>query len=100
MTISLKKIRAKLPKKMVRAADRKTKKLLKEKDLAGVRKLGGVTQEKLAKKMAIKQSTLSQFEKRKNIGLNTLREHVEALGGRLEIQVVFKEFTVPLHMKH
>lgn len=99
MTIKLSTVRAKLPKKVVRAADQKTKKLLQEMKLSEMRELQGITQEKLARKLQIKQSSLSKFESRENIRLNTLKDHIEAMGGELQIQAVFKDFIIPLHIK-
>lgn len=100
MSITLRAVRAKLPKAVVKAADQKTKKMLKEMNLSEVRQLQGVTQEKLANKLRVKQSSLSKLESRENIRLNTLREHAAALGGKLQVQVVFKDFIVPLHIGH
>ena len=100
MTITLRAVRAKLPKTVVKAADKKTKKMLKEMNLSEVRQLQGITQEKLARKLEVKQSSLSKLESRENIRLSTLKEHAEALGGKLQVHVVFKDFIVPLHIGH
>lgn len=99
MTIKLSAVRAKLSKTVVQAADQKTKKMLQEMELSEVRQLQGFTQEKLARKLKIKQSSLSKFESRENIRLDTLTEHVEAMGGKLQVQAVFKDFIIPLHLK-
>jgi DNA-binding XRE family transcriptional regulator len=98
MTIELSAVRAKLPKTVVKAADQKTKKMLQEMKLSEVRQFQGITQEKLAHKLQVKQSSLSKFESRANVRLDTLKEHVEAMGGKLQVQAVFKDFIIPLHI--
>jgi transcriptional regulator with XRE-family HTH domain len=50
-----------------------------------------VTQQELARRLGIKQSTLSKFEGRRNMTIQKMQEYVEALGGELVITVVFKK---------
>ena len=39
------------------------------------------------------EAAISQLERREDIRLSTLRRYVEAMGGRLEMKVVFEEFS-------
>lgn len=55
--------------------------------LAGLRKLEGVTQVELARKLGIKQPVVSQLEQQDDMQVSTLQRIVEALGGVLEITV-------------
>jgi len=98
MSIKLSTIRKKLSKDVVRAAEQKTKKMLQSMKLAEVRELHGLTQEKLAEKLKIRQSSLSKFEGRGNVRIETLKEHIEALGGKLQVQAVFRDFIIPLNI--
>ena len=53
------------------------------------REAAGVTQEELAERMHMTQPALSRFERRPNITMSVLQRYVEALGGKLEVNVVF-----------
>lgn len=52
-----------------------------------IRELGGLTQVDLAKKLKIKQSTVSKIESNQDICLSTLLRYVTTLGGELTIHV-------------
>ena len=59
--------------------------------LAGVRRLQGVSQEKLAAELRIKQSSVSKLEQREDLLLSSLRALVEGLGGRLHVRACFPD---------
>lgn len=48
----------------------------------------GVTQEELAERLHMSQPALSRFERRPNITMSVLQRYVEALGGKLEVNVL------------
>lgn len=56
--------------------------------LREVRKLAGVTQVELARRIGITQGELSRFERRPNRNLETLQRYAEALGGEVEVAIV------------
>lgn len=56
--------------------------------LRELRKLVGKTQNTVAESMGMAQSELSRFEHREDCRLSTLRQYVQALGGRLEIAAI------------
>lgn len=60
-------------------------------NLAELRKAKAVTQVEVARLLARGQSTVSAVEHSEDPKLSTLREYVEALGGRLEIAAVFED---------
>jgi hypothetical protein len=60
-------------------------------NLAELRKAKEVTQVEIAGLLARGQSTVSALEHSEDPKLSTLREYVEALGGRLEIAAVFED---------
>jgi DNA-binding XRE family transcriptional regulator len=64
--------------------------------LAELRHELGVTQEELAHALDVSQSNISRVERSEDLYLSTLRGYVEALGGRLEINAVFPDRTIPL----
>ena len=53
--------------------------------LVEIRKQEGMTQADLAKKLGIKQPSLSKLESQADIQVSTLRNLVKALGGDLEL---------------
>jgi DNA-binding XRE family transcriptional regulator len=59
-----------------------------------------ITQEELARALDVSQSNVSRIERAEDLYLSTLRGYVEALGGKLEINAVFPERTIPLTSGH
>lgn len=55
--------------------------------LRDVRKAMGKTQATVARQLGIKQENVARFEKRGDMLLSTLRGYVEALGGRVTLNV-------------
>jgi transcriptional regulator with XRE-family HTH domain len=59
--------------------------------LADLRKQAGLTQTVVGERMGVGQEQVSRVERRADVHLSTLREYVEALGGRLELAAVFPD---------
>ncbi len=59
--------------------------------LADVRKRRAVTQREVAAALGISQSDVSKLERRSDVRISTLRQFVEALGGRLVISADFDD---------
>jgi transcriptional regulator with XRE-family HTH domain len=51
----------------------------------------GVTQVELASRLGKSQGNVSELERREDVYLSSLREYIEALGGRLEVTAVFDD---------
>lgn len=66
--------------------------------LAEIRQLMDLTQETVAAAQAIKQPSVQRIEKRGNVEVMTLARHVRALGGRLEMSVVFDDMEARLEL--
>lgn len=64
--------------------------------LQEIRTRRGVTQAEVAGRMSMQQAALSKLENRKDLYVSMLRGFVEALGGKLEINVVFPNEKIPL----
>lgn len=56
--------------------------------LAEVRKDQKITQKELAEKLQISQSSISQLESQGDPQLSTLLRYVQALGAKLEVQII------------
>jgi DNA-binding XRE family transcriptional regulator len=82
---SFNNLRNKMSAKQRAAADARTKELLAVMLLAEIRQTAGVTQEELARRLGIKQPTLSRLESQSDMQISTLERLVRALGGELEI---------------
>ena len=87
---SLAQMKAKLTPSQRAAVAKRVRVLeLEEMSLADVRKAQNLTQAELAKKLGLRQATISEVESRSDLYMSTLRKHVEALGGALELVAVF-----------
>jgi transcriptional regulator with XRE-family HTH domain len=68
-------------------AEARTREMMADMLLGEVRELVGLTQEELARKLGVKQPTLSRLESQEDMQISTLQRLVKALGGELEIVV-------------
>jgi predicted transcriptional regulator len=80
-------LRARMTPESRARAEARTKEIMADMLLGEVRELVGLTQDELAKKLGIKQPTLSRLESQGDMQVSTLRRLIEALGGTLEIVV-------------
>ena len=64
--------------------------------LGELREARGATQVAVAGAAGVVQANVSRIERQDNLYLSTLREYVEALGGRLQIAAVFPDQTILL----
>jgi DNA-binding XRE family transcriptional regulator len=80
-----------LTKKMdpdrVKMAQTRAKEVMAEMLLTEIRKEAGFTQDDLAKKMGMKQPSLSKLESQDDMQISTLKRLIKALGGQLELIV-------------
>lgn len=56
-----------------------------------LRKARKLTQEEIAERLDISQPSVAALERRTDVMLSTLSKYIDALGGKLEIRVVFPE---------
>lgn len=90
MTTTLKQKLESLPPKRRKRIEAETERLHREYlTLKELRKAQQLTQVELAETLGIKQATVAQMEKRSDLLISTLRSYVEAMGGRLSLQVEF-----------
>jgi transcriptional regulator with XRE-family HTH domain len=59
--------------------------------LAELRRARGLSQEALAKVLGVKQSSVSKLERRTDMYISSLRSHIKAMGGELEIIARFPD---------
>ncbi|HEY4009949.1 MAG TPA: XRE family transcriptional regulator [Acidobacteriaceae bacterium] len=63
-----------------------------------LRRARKLNQSQVAAGLESAQSEVSKIENRADMHVSTLRQYVEALGGRLEMQAVFPDQTVELEL--
>jgi ribosome-binding protein aMBF1 (putative translation factor) len=72
----------------------KVKKTLTEMPISELRNARGLSQRVLAEALHIQQPAIAKMEKRTDMYISTLRSHIEAMGGELEIIARFPDGNV------
>jgi transcriptional regulator with XRE-family HTH domain len=67
-------------------------------DLSDLRRAIGLTQRELASKLDVSQANISRLEHEQDLYISTLRQYIEALGGRLTLNAVFDFGTIALEL--
>jgi predicted XRE-type DNA-binding protein len=70
--------------------------LLAEMPLNELRQARGLSQKMLAEVLHVQQPSIAKLEKRTDMYLSTLRSHIEAMGGQLEVIARFPEGSVKI----
>jgi len=71
--------------------DDEVKKTLSEMPLNELRNARGLSQKVLAEALHIQQPAIAKMEKRADMYISTLRSHIEAMGGELEVIARFPD---------
>jgi DNA-binding XRE family transcriptional regulator len=78
-------------------SDTKAKVMLAEMPLNELRQARGLSQKMLADVLHVQQPSIAKIEKRTDMYLSTLRSHIEAMGGQLDIVARFPEGSVRIN---
>jgi predicted XRE-type DNA-binding protein len=97
-TKNFKELLAKMPAERRARVDARVKNALEKMALHELRRVRRMNQSEVAEELKTAQSEVSKIENRTDMHVSTLREYVEALGGRLEMQAVFPDKTVQLEL--
>ena len=97
MAKKFEQLRAKMSLKARAIADKKAQAMLAEMPLNELRQARGLSQKNLAKALHIQQPAIAKMEKRTDMYISTLRSHIEAMGGKLEVLASFPEGTVEIN---
>ncbi len=87
-------LRARMSPESQERARSKARTLLKSVPLQELRQAQGLSQKDLATALHVQQPTIARIEKRTDMYISTLRSHIEAMGGELEVIARFPEVTV------
>jgi predicted transcriptional regulator len=85
---TLEEMMSQLPKERQERIEAMAAELIAEEmSLRELRQELNLTQENIAQKLGINQESVSRTEKRTDLMLSTVRNHIEALGGKLQLLV-------------
>ena len=77
-------------------ANAEVKRLVSEMPLHELRQARGLSQTLLAQQLGIGQPSVAKLEKRTDMYISTLRSHIQAMGGQLDIIASFPEGSVKI----
>lgn len=78
-------------------ADASAKAMLAEMPLNELRQARGLSQKMLAEVLHVQQPSIAKIEKRTDMYLSTLRSHIEAMGGELDVIARFPDGSVKIN---
>jgi DNA-binding XRE family transcriptional regulator len=89
-------LRARMSPESRHRAESKAQAMLAEMPLAELRQARGLSQKMLAEVLHVQQPSIAKLEKRTDMYLSTLRSHIEAMGGQLEVIARFPDGAVKI----
>ncbi len=89
-------LRAKMSKEAQARVEARALEMLAEMPLQELRQARGLSQKMLADILDVQQPSIAKLEKRTDMYLSTLRSHIEAMGGELEIVARFPDGAVKI----
>ncbi len=96
MSKKFSELRAQMPPQALERAQAQAQGMLKEMALQELRQARGLSQQMLADVLHVQQPSIAKIEKRTDMYLSTLRSHIEAMGGELELIARFPEGQVKI----
>ncbi|MDE3021734.1 MAG: XRE family transcriptional regulator [Pseudomonadota bacterium] len=84
-------LRAKMTVEARNEANRIASRLRAEYPLHELRRARGLSQEVIARTLNVSQANVSKIEQRTDMYISTLRSHIKAMGGELEIKAKFPD---------
>ena len=89
-------LRKKMSPEAKAISDKLVKEVLAEMPLQELRNARGLSQKMLANALHIQQPAIAKLEKRTDMYISTLRSHIEAMGGELEVIARFPDGNVKI----
>ncbi|MBV8210082.1 MAG: XRE family transcriptional regulator [Burkholderiaceae bacterium] len=96
MAKKFKELRARMSPVSRARAEARAKEMLAEMPLNELRQARGLSQKLLAESLHVQQPSIAKLEKRTDMYVSTLRSHIEAMGGQLEIIARFPDGSVKI----
>lgn len=89
-------LRAQMKPEARQSAESAAQAMLAEMPLNELRQARGLSQKMLAEVLHVQQPSIAKIEKRTDMYLSTLRSHIEAMGGELEVVARFPDGAVKI----
>ena len=89
-------LRAQMSPESRARADAKAQAMLAEMPLNELRQARGLSQKMLAEVLHVQQPAIAKIEKRTDMYISTLRSHIEAMDGKLEVVARFHDGAVKI----
>ena len=89
-------LRAKMAPESQARVEAKALDLLAEMPLNELRQARGLSQKVLAEVLHVQQPSIAKMERRTDMYISTLRSHIEAMGGQLEVIARFPDGSVKI----
>lgn len=96
MAKKLSDLRAKMNPEAQKRASAMAQSMLAEMPLNELRQARGLSQKMLAEVLQVQQPSIAKIEKRTDMYLSTLRSHIEAMGGELDVVARFPDGAVKI----
>jgi predicted XRE-type DNA-binding protein len=96
MTKKFAELRSRMSPESQARAEAKAQAMLAEMPLNELRQARGLSQKMLAEVLHVQQPSIAKLEKRTDMYLSTLRSHIEAMGGQLEVIARFPDGAVKI----
>jgi ribosome-binding protein aMBF1 (putative translation factor) len=96
MTKKFATLRAKMTPASQARVSEKAQAMLAEMPLNELRQARGLSQKMLAEVLHVQQPAIAKIEKRTDMYLSTLRSHIEAMGGQLEVVARFPDGAIKI----
>jgi DNA-binding XRE family transcriptional regulator len=90
-------LRSKMKPEAQKRSHSMAKTMLAEMPLNELRQARGLSQKMLAELLQVQQPSIAKIEKRTDMYLSTLRSHIEAMGGELDVVARFPDGTVKIN---
>lgn len=87
-------LRAAMPPESQLRAKAATEEMLLDMPLQELRQARGLSQKVLAEILHVQQPSIAKLEKRTDMYISTLRSHIEAMGGQLDVVARFPDGSV------
>jgi predicted transcriptional regulator len=88
------KLRSAMSAEAQARSEQLTNEMLVEMPLHELRQARGLSQQVLARLLKVQQPSIAKLERRTDMYISTLRSHIEAMGGELDIVARFPDGTV------
>ncbi|WP_310610276.1 XRE family transcriptional regulator [Limnohabitans sp.] len=96
MTKKFSELRANMKPEAQKRAAAMAQSMLAEMPLNELRQARGLSQKMLAEVLQVQQPSIAKIEKRTDMYLSTLRSHIEAMGGELDVVARFPDGAVKI----